>query len=246
MKFDRFCGLLSAAVICLALAIASWSGVVGPIWKASYSATPDQWLGFVGSLVGALATLLAAGIALFAAYRTLKPMRAQLTQLVRQNDHNLYDSLRKRAEELVAERTAIEQIVAKSGLMEFGMRAASQPNADGKARSAFEKLTEKFQADVDEIRKMRAAVWGSSQVQTDRNAFVDLSFGMSDDLGLASYEVKLATEHFSMVLGRHVQVWEKSRQLLIKLGDKVHGHVTTELSRIGQLVSELEARLLTQ
>jgi hypothetical protein len=246
MNFDRFCGLLSASMICLILAIASWSGIVGPIWRASYSATPDQWLGFVGSLIGALATLLAAGVALFAAYRTLKPMRDQLTQLVRQNDHDLYDGLRRRAAELTSERITIEQIVATSGLVEFGMRGASQPNPSKNALPAFLKLMEKFEADVDEIRKMRATIWGSSQVQADRNAFVNLCLGLSDDLGLAFYEVKLAAENFPMVLGRHIQAWEKSRALLINSGDKLHNHVSSEMNRIGQMVSELEARLLTK
>ncbi|MGY4198948.1 hypothetical protein [Bradyrhizobium sp. USDA 4520] len=246
MNFDRFCGLLSATVLCLTLAIASWSGIVGPIWRASYSATPDQWLGFAGSLVGAFATLLAAGIALFAAYKTLKPMRDQLSQLVRQNDQNLYDGLRKRAAELLAERRAIEAVVAKSGLVEFAMNLASQPKPDKKGRSGFEKLIEKFQADVEEIHKMRASIWGASHVQADRGAFVDQCLSMSDDLGMTFYELKLDQKDLSGVLTKHVVEWRKSRALLVKSGDKVVAHVITEMNRISKMIAELEARLLTK
>jgi hypothetical protein len=96
----------------------------------------------------------------------------------------LYLVVARRATELLAERAAIDKIVATSGLVEFGMRAASQPNPSENARPAFEKLIEKFGADVDQIRKMSATIWGSLQVQSDRNAFVDLCFSMSDDLGL--------------------------------------------------------------
>src|SRR5258708_3533217 len=109
MKFDRYAGMASAVGILLIWAIIAWIGVAGPIWRARYTATPDQWLGLAGAIFGAMATLLAGGAALFAAYKTLVPMRDQLTQLVRQNDHSLYEGVRKRAAELSVERDAIER-----------------------------------------------------------------------------------------------------------------------------------------
>jgi hypothetical protein len=110
MNFDRFAGFFAASAVCLTMAIVVWTGVVGPIWRATYTATPDQWLGFVGSLIGAVATVAAGLTALFAAYKTLSPMRAQLDQLIKQNDHILYDRMRKRAADLNEEIILIEQI----------------------------------------------------------------------------------------------------------------------------------------
>jgi hypothetical protein len=199
---------------------------------------PSDWIGFAGSLLAAL-------IALAAAYKTLKPMRDQLTQLVRQNDHNLYDGLRRRSAELNVERHAIEQRHATSGVVEIAMRA-SQPNPDSKALSRLEKVMEEFQAKVDSIRNMRATVWGSLEVQSDRNAFVDLCFGMSDDFGALFFEMKTAKKIIPDVLAKHVQAWQQSRQLLVGLRNKMHGHVEGELDRIGHVVSELEERLFTK
>jgi hypothetical protein len=110
MNFDRFAGLFAASAICLTLAIVTWSGVAGPIWRATDGATPDQWLGFAGSLIGALATLAAGLIALLAAFKTLAPIRAQLDQLVKQNDHVLYDRMRRRATDLNEEIILIQQV----------------------------------------------------------------------------------------------------------------------------------------
>jgi hypothetical protein len=60
-----------------------------PIWivivvNVAKDGNRTDWLGFTGAVIGALATLAGAGVALYAAYKTLKPVRDQLDQLIRQ------------------------------------------------------------------------------------------------------------------------------------------------------------------
>ena len=43
-----------------------WFGAYGPIWRASWSAQPADWLGFAGNLLAGLMTLSAAGVAYLA------------------------------------------------------------------------------------------------------------------------------------------------------------------------------------
>ena len=71
MKFDRYAGMASALSFIFIWAFVAWLGVIGPIWRAYWIASPEQWLGFAGAIVGALATILAGTAALFAAYKSL-------------------------------------------------------------------------------------------------------------------------------------------------------------------------------
>jgi hypothetical protein len=66
MNFDRYAGMASAVGIVLTLTLIVWLGIAGPIWRAYWSATPDQWLSFAGSVLGGFMTLAAAIVAWFA------------------------------------------------------------------------------------------------------------------------------------------------------------------------------------
>jgi hypothetical protein len=155
MYFDRFAGLLAAAFLCLTLAIVAWTGVAGPIWRAHDTASPDQWLGFAGAVLGGFATLFTGGAALFAAYKTLVPMRDQLNQLIRQNDHNLHDGLRRRASDLNDEIILIEQICSTSKIVDQALRSATQANPSIYAFGNFEASVDRFNTFVGDLQKRR-------------------------------------------------------------------------------------------
>lgn len=65
-------GITTAVLILFILTMIVWLGVAGPIWNAAWTASPDQWLGFAGSVLGALVTLLAAIVAWFAVSRQIR------------------------------------------------------------------------------------------------------------------------------------------------------------------------------
>lgn len=60
MNFERYAGTASAVGVVLVLTMVGWLGVAGPVWRACWTASPDQWLGFAGAS-RALVTLEANG-----------------------------------------------------------------------------------------------------------------------------------------------------------------------------------------
>jgi hypothetical protein len=76
MKFDRYAGLASVVGIVLVWVMIVWLGVGGPIWRAYWTASPEQWLGFAGNVLGGAMTLLAAGSAWFAVQSEISANRS--------------------------------------------------------------------------------------------------------------------------------------------------------------------------
>lgn len=66
--FDRYVGMASAIGFLLIWAIVAWLGVAGPIWRAYWTASASEWLGFAGNLFGGVMTL-AVGFAAWIAVR---------------------------------------------------------------------------------------------------------------------------------------------------------------------------------
>jgi hypothetical protein len=85
MTFDRLAGMLSAVGIILILTMIGWLGIAGPIWKATWSATPDQWLGFVATIAGSFITSIVASVAILFAWRGVM-RQLRLTLMSREED----------------------------------------------------------------------------------------------------------------------------------------------------------------
>lgn len=247
MKFDRFAGFFAASAVCLTMAIVLWTGVVGPIWRATYTATPDQWLGFVGSLIGAVATVAAGLTALFAAYKTLSPMRAQLDQLIKQNDHILYDRMRKRAADLNEEIILIEQIcgdcaVVDRTLEEF-LRAGASIVSSPKP---FAEAVTRLSISVGNVQKARGEMWGDGRIQMERSAFIDQAL-MASTLASGWLGMVDTQRHIAIVLiNRELSKWHQHRNAVADLGGRLHAKTQHEMRRAGQTISELEFRLFTR
>ncbi|MGM5020208.1 hypothetical protein [Tardiphaga sp. 367_B4_N1_1] len=78
MNYDRFSGMAAAVGIILIIAIVAWIGVAGPLWRAAWIATPAEWLGFAGNVVGGLFTLTAAIAAWFAVRAQINEQRRSI------------------------------------------------------------------------------------------------------------------------------------------------------------------------
>lgn len=254
MNFDRFAGLFAASAICLTLAFAAWTGIVGPIWQAGHTATPDQWLGFLGSVVGALATLVAALIALFAAYKTLKPMRAQLDQLIKQNDYILFERLKLRAtrlndEQIVVQRVAANCAVVSHALESFegdspavGMTVSTLSNPVT-AISGLQDAVERLAKSVEEMQKQAGEVWGDVTLQTMRREFAKLALqaGSQAIKMLSTAERHQRTAH--ILLKQDIKHWKQHSDKIHRLGAELFDLGRTESKRIGGVIADIERRL---
>jgi len=76
--FDRYAGMASAVGAVLIMTMVAWLGIAGPIWRAYWSATPDQWLSFAGSVLGGFMTLTAAIVAWFAVQAQIGEQRRSI------------------------------------------------------------------------------------------------------------------------------------------------------------------------
>lgn len=56
-------GLRAFSVLALTVVLCVWLGIAGPLTESFVKATPGEWLGFAGGVLGGLATLGAAFIA---------------------------------------------------------------------------------------------------------------------------------------------------------------------------------------
>jgi hypothetical protein len=75
MKRPEWPGIATAVGVVLIIAIVAWLGVAGPIWRAYWTASAEQWLGFAGNVFGGLITLTAAIIAWFAVRAQIEEQR---------------------------------------------------------------------------------------------------------------------------------------------------------------------------
>lgn len=83
----------------LAAALVAFTGVDGPIIDSAGNASPEQWLGFAGSIIGGLFTIIAAYIA----WRSVSP---QIAELRRQSAATARQLLVQKAEDLEIELSA--------------------------------------------------------------------------------------------------------------------------------------------
>jgi hypothetical protein len=242
MNFDRFAGIFAASAICLTLAIVSCTGVIGPIWRATNTATPDQWLGFAGAILGAVATPLAAGLALFAAIKTLSPMRAQLDQLIKQNDHVQYERMRKRAYGLNSEIILLQQ-VCTSCVLADRMLAEFLEKPKHPQDLAFKTAVKAFTDDLEKLRVARGFLWGDPKIQAARHSFVETTASAAT-LAMAFEDIMSQQAHVAViVIRRDLEKWTMLNSAVSALGTQLQIDADSELTRIGQIISELEIKL---
>jgi hypothetical protein len=247
MNFDRFAGFLAASFICLILAIVAWSGVAGPIWRASSTASSEQWLGFAGTVLGAVlsssATLLAAGVALYAAFRTLSPMRSQLAELTKQNDHILYERLRKRALDLNNEIILLQTVFASCKQADSALTDYLAETGLNLSREKFMIAAKTFFDDLGPLRITRGVIWGNALIQIQRNTFVDQSLVAATLVMSFANTAESQKQIAALLIKRELKKWNELTSLVATLGNQLQISANLEIMRIGQAISELEIKL---
>jgi hypothetical protein len=245
MNFDRYVGMASAVGIVLIWAIVAWIGIAGPIWRAYWTASPEQWLGFAGAIAGALATIAAGAAALFAAYKTLKPVKDQLNQLVKQNDHMLYDRLRKRSVDLNAETILINQVVSGCTIVDQSLQTllASRPGPVPNGLNEFLTAVERLEEFVARLQEKRGDLWGDIPTQRLREKFVDncLTGGA---IAMRMSGAAHSTSHLTKVLIKpQTNGWDATKEVTEALGGRLALRIKVEVRNVGREIAAIERRL---
>ena len=213
-----------------------------PMWVTFYinvakDGSRSDWLGFSGAIVGAFATIVAGAAAWVA-------VRKQLDQLIRQNDHNLYDALRKRAYELNEEMLLIERVCSNSRLVCSSYRAYRDPNTALSDRFPnLKAAVDRFNNSVGDLQKQRG-IWGSSQIQSIRTSFIEHCWKM--DALMPSMRAAEMTQHIAIMDELDYEVspeWDSHAVDIETLRDKFSANIEAERMRISLAVSKLESRL---
>jgi hypothetical protein len=244
MNFDRYAGMASAVGVILIWAIVAWLGVAGPIWRGYWTASPEQWLGFAGAIAGALATIIAGAAALFAAYKTLRPIKDQLNQLVKQNDHTLYDRLRKRSVDLNAETILINQVVSGCEIVDRTLETllASQgpiPNGLNEFRVAVDRL-EQF---VARLQEKRGDIWGDVSTQRSREYFIDNCL-TAGSIAMQMSGTARGTAHLMKVLIKpQTNGWNDTKDVVATFGSRLAQLIKFEFTNVGTEIAVVEKRL---
>ncbi|WP_143099416.1 hypothetical protein [Bradyrhizobium sp. cf659] len=226
-----------------------------PLWVVGLiSFTRDgnrsDWLGFVGAMIGAIATLVAAGMALFAAYRTLAPVKAQLDQLVKQNDYNLFERLSGRATSLNNEEILIQRVAANCQVLSNALEpfqgtqqityvtsAVSAPVA------ALRVAVERLQDSVVEIQKQRGEVWGNTNTQGLRRRFIDVAL-IAAAHGLEMLTTAEGNQRMAhILLKKEIEHWKTLNKEIHEFGNQLFQLGQLESQKIGRAIAEVEQRL---
>ena len=245
MNFDRYVGMASAVGIVLIWAIVAWIGIAGPIWRAYWTASPEQWLGFAGAIAGALATIVAGGAALFAAYKTLKPVKDQLNQLVKQNDHMLYDRLRKRSVDLNAETILINQIVSGCEIVDrtlVTLLASSGPIPNG--LSEFQTGVDRLEQFVARLQERRGDIWGDVATQDVREHFIDASLKGGSTAMRMAQTARTTGRLIRVLIKPEIKEWNDNKDIIATLGVRLALLIKFEFSNVRKETAVVEGRLL--
>jgi len=221
-----------------------------PIWIAfainlAKDGNRSDWLGFAGAIVGAFATLAAAGVALFAAYKTLKPVKDQLNQLVKQNDHMLYDRLRKRSVDLNAETILINQVVSGCEIVERRLtHLLGSHSAIPNGVNEFQTAVDRLESVVARLQERRGDIWGDVQTQNVRAEFIDASLEACS-IAMQMVIAARGTVHLiKLTIKPETNGWNGKRDVVRQLGVRLALLIKFEFSKVRKETAAVEIRLL--
>jgi len=190
--------------------------------------------------MAATATLIAAAVALYAAYRTLKPITEQLNQLIKQNDHSLHDRLRARAANLNTEEMLIYQVTSGCEVVSRALAEFLKPYTFGET-AGLEVAVDRLAGFVEKLQVQRGEVWGDAATQELRREFVDLALGCGS-LAISILKLARSTNTFG-ARSQEVTNWSRLRDEIHIRGERLFALVTIESKRIGEAITTTEKRL---
>lgn len=216
----------------------AWAPILAsPIGRAAATASPDQWLGFAGSIIGA-------GIALAAALIAVRPVKRQLDELVRQNDHMSLERLVSRAVKLNDELILLYRVTSSVELVNIVL---PDLNTDAAVKtqefSALETACDRLQNSVEELQKARGFVWGTGKLQQDRDHFIDTCLNASSAAMKYETKIRFQLRMAHIIAKAELAEWEKWSARVKAVASSQHTALLFEIARTRQRVSAIEAKI---
>jgi hypothetical protein len=238
MKKNPDSGVLAIALLMLAAALVFWIPILAkPVATAAKNGSPEQWLGFAGSLLGAT-------IALTAAFIAVRPVKQQLAELARQNDQTAYDQQRARSLGLNADLVLVYKVTSRLEIVSRQLTplVTQQHELSGQAErldSSIDLLAEA----VEELQKNAGSVWGTQETQRTRSEFLsEAMIAVNTIRNAAGLSGK--TNPFKIInLKNSSAKWEAVSKSAFHLGVSLHAMIQREITRSGRRVEELENRI---
>lgn len=245
MKKDRIPSYTLGLMI-FGAALIFWIPIfVRPIAKAILDGTPEQWLSFAGSVIGAFATLAAAGLALFAAYRTIKPVREQLDELVKQNEYAAFDRLRRHAEHLNTHFTLNFRANKDAEVLDRWIEEFIASHRPTEVLHSVELSFDRLAATINELQNSRGDVWGNKATQVARDEYIDayVRLGQAAETFIrTARKQKRAVGIFSK---KQIQNWRDALSRTEGRGTFMYSILLAETKRTRRMIGRLEERLFS-
>jgi hypothetical protein len=208
----------------------------------------ESWAGFAGAVLGAIATLFAGSAALFAAYKTLVPMRDQLNQLVKQNDHNLHDRLILRSVRLNEDENLIRRVVDDCNNFDRSLLGYMNNDkfsiAGGRASAdVMEANAQKLCGTVRELESKKGNVWGDTSTQRVRLQFIDIAGGCCLTATRIAKAVRDFPQSAFMTEKNQAANWARLLKETNTLANRLFRRVLIEREKTGDDVAKIEVRL---
>ncbi|CEG07188.1 hypothetical protein BN961_00571 [Afipia felis] len=233
-------GLSAIGLLVLFAALACMLAVSLPLVKSDPSVHTSDWLGFSGSIIGALIALTAAMIA-------IKPVKSQLAEMTRQNDHVSHERLCDRAAKLTNELSLITTVAAKIDVVQIAMADVNVDAVDKTvAFAAYEQACDELNDCVKDLQVARGFVWGMSQQQANRDHFIDTCLTVSSASMRYATKVRMQTRLASIIAKNEVADFEKCRGRVWQGIPKIHSDLQIALARTRSFISRLEERLFDE
>lgn len=191
-----------------------------------------------------MATIVAGAAALFAAYKTLKPVKDQLNQLIKQNEHMLYDRLRRRSVDLNSETILVNQIVSGCEIVDRTLKILLASSGPIPSRSnEFQTAVDRLEQFVARLQEKRGDIWGDIPTQNVREQFIDSSL-RAGSIAMQMAGTVRDTGHLTRVLIKpQIKDWNDHKDIIAKLGVRLALLIKFEFSNVRKETAIVEIRL---
>jgi hypothetical protein len=227
----------------LSVVLVVWLGLAGPVFS---DAKTHGWY----NVAKDWQTLTAALIALMAALIAARPVWKQLAIARSQTLQRSYEQLSARSLHLHKEREALYNLTSSIEIMANALAALPDLDPIGGITANIVLSVQGPQNYLNETIKTYknelGPVWGSVEVQKSRALMLDQALRFCNELQKLTDRVVMGNRISQAEIAKHAPVLLQFKQGAFGAATYLHQAIDAETARIGPLIAELEATLLTQ
>lgn len=225
----------------LAAVLVTWLGLAEPIFS---DATARGWY----NVLKDWQTLVAALVALVAAFIAARPVWKQLAIGRSQTAQRYYEQLSARSLHLHKEREALYNLTSAIDIMVKALAALPDLNPVGGITANIvmsvvgphNYLTETVKTYKNEL----GPVWGNLEVQKSRAMMLDQALRFCNELQKLTDRIVLGNRISQQEIATHVPSLLQFKQGAFDSAQFLHQAIEAESARVGPLIAKLEASLL--